>query len=36
LIAQSCHQPIEHRRRVAVPDRCSHFISCKVGLLKPP
>ena len=31
LVAQSGHQPIEHGDRVAVPDRCSHFISCKVG-----
>src|SRR5258708_6179384 len=31
LVAQSGHQPIEHGRRVAVPDRRSHLITCKVG-----
>jgi hypothetical protein len=31
LVAQSCQQPIEHGRRVVVPDRCSHLISGKVG-----
>jgi hypothetical protein len=28
---QSRQQPIEHGRCVAVPDGCSHIISCKVG-----
>ena len=31
LVAQRCHQPIEHGADVAVADRGSHLISSKVG-----
>ena len=31
LVAQSSHQPIEHRRGFAVSDCCSTLVSCKVG-----